>query len=294
VSHGFGGGIARHLDDLEALLEGHAHVLRLKPDRPGYVMLAWRDAALWFRADHEWSAMTGLLGAIGIDRVHFHHVDGLPREALDLPRALGCPHDLTLHDYFPACANYHFADVAGRFCGGEPGCMRCGDAAPAPWGLTVEGWRALFAPLLSKAERVIAPSEDAAQRMRRFFPAVSPVVWPHPEPAGPQERRPVRVLVPGAISPAKGLELIEGCIADAAKRALPLHFRILGFTARPLGSWPETPVSVAGQYPEYIRKQLHDFKARRRTNDAGNMTSVAGTLSEDDIENLSHYIANLN
>ena len=51
---------------------------------------------------------------------------------------------------------------------------------------------------------------------------------------------------------------------------------------------------VAGQYPEYIRKQLHDFKARRRTNDAGNMTSVAGTLSDDDIENLSHYIANLN
>ena len=51
---------------------------------------------------------------------------------------------------------------------------------------------------------------------------------------------------------------------------------------------------VAGQYPEYIRKQLEDFKARRRTNDAGNMTSVAGTLSDEDIENLSHYIANLN
>jgi len=51
---------------------------------------------------------------------------------------------------------------------------------------------------------------------------------------------------------------------------------------------------VAGQYPEYIRKQLQDFKAKRRTNDAGNMTSVAHTLSASDIENLSHYIANLN
>lgn len=50
---------------------------------------------------------------------------------------------------------------------------------------------------------------------------------------------------------------------------------------------------VAGQYPEYVRKQLHDFKAKRRTNDAGNMTSVAGTLSDDDIENLAQYIANL-
>ena len=51
---------------------------------------------------------------------------------------------------------------------------------------------------------------------------------------------------------------------------------------------------VAGQYPEYVKKQLSDFKAKRRTNDAGNMTSVAGTLSDDDIENLAHYIANLN
>ena len=51
---------------------------------------------------------------------------------------------------------------------------------------------------------------------------------------------------------------------------------------------------VAGQYPEYIQKQLRDFKAKRRTNDAGNMTSVAATLSDDDIVSLSHYIANLN
>jgi cytochrome c553 len=51
---------------------------------------------------------------------------------------------------------------------------------------------------------------------------------------------------------------------------------------------------VAGQWPEYVVKQLKDFKARTRTNDAGNMTSVANTLSDKDIENLSHYIGSLN
>ena len=50
---------------------------------------------------------------------------------------------------------------------------------------------------------------------------------------------------------------------------------------------------VAGQHYKYVKKQLEDFKARRRTNDAGNMTSVASTLSDQDIENLSQYIANL-
>jgi cytochrome c553 len=51
---------------------------------------------------------------------------------------------------------------------------------------------------------------------------------------------------------------------------------------------------VAGQNYEYVVKQLQDFKNRRRTNDAGNMTSVAGTLSDQDIENLAHYITTLN
>ena len=50
---------------------------------------------------------------------------------------------------------------------------------------------------------------------------------------------------------------------------------------------------VAGQHYEYIKKQLSDFKARRRTNDAGNMTSVASTLSDEDIENLAQYATSL-
>ncbi len=51
---------------------------------------------------------------------------------------------------------------------------------------------------------------------------------------------------------------------------------------------------VAGQNYEYVVKQLQDFKHRRRTNDAGSMTSVAGTLSDQDIDNLAHYITTLN
>jgi cytochrome c553 len=54
----------------------------------------------------------------------------------------------------------------------------------------------------------------------------------------------------------------------------------------------ETP-RVAGQQYDYIVKQLTDFKARRRTNDAGTMTAVAGTLSDADIENIANYIAGL-
>jgi len=50
---------------------------------------------------------------------------------------------------------------------------------------------------------------------------------------------------------------------------------------------------VANLQYEYVIKQLADFKAHRRTNDAGNMTAVSGTLSDQDIEDLGHFLAGL-
>ena len=50
---------------------------------------------------------------------------------------------------------------------------------------------------------------------------------------------------------------------------------------------------VAGQQPDYVIKQLRDFKARTRTNDAGNMTAVAQTINDGDIIDLAHYLVSL-
>ena len=50
---------------------------------------------------------------------------------------------------------------------------------------------------------------------------------------------------------------------------------------------------AAGQHYQYTVTQLKDFKARTRTNDGGNMTSVAQTLSEQDIDNLAQYLTSL-
>lgn len=50
---------------------------------------------------------------------------------------------------------------------------------------------------------------------------------------------------------------------------------------------------AAGQHYEYTRKQLLDFKNKNRTNDAGNMTAVMRTISDEDIDALAAYIASL-
>jgi cytochrome c553 len=50
---------------------------------------------------------------------------------------------------------------------------------------------------------------------------------------------------------------------------------------------------VGGQHYEYIVKQLRDFRAKARTNDAGNMTSVTNNLTDDQIDALAQYVTNL-
>jgi cytochrome c553 len=50
---------------------------------------------------------------------------------------------------------------------------------------------------------------------------------------------------------------------------------------------------LAGQHPQYLKKQMLDFKSRARTNDAGTMTSLSATLSDENIEDIVQYLAGL-
>lgn len=50
---------------------------------------------------------------------------------------------------------------------------------------------------------------------------------------------------------------------------------------------------LAGQPYDYLVKQLRGFKAGTRPDIDGNMASSAQPLSDQDIENLAHYIAGL-
>lgn len=254
ATHARGGGVARHVRELAALLAPRADVLVLRPHRRSFVALEGtgehRDARLWFHRDDDWAALMEILRALGVARLHFHHVQGLPPHVLDLGRAIGCPWDVTVHDYYPVCPQYQLTDATGRYCG-EPdaaGCARCLAANPAQWPMDIEQWRAAFGRLLGDAARVIAPSRDAAARIVRHFPQVAPVAWPHAEPrALPAAAR--KVLVLGGLSPAKGMQTLLACARDAGERGLALRFRVVGHLAWPVDG-EDLPVSFTGEYPE--------------------------------------------
>jgi cytochrome c553 len=51
---------------------------------------------------------------------------------------------------------------------------------------------------------------------------------------------------------------------------------------------------IRGQHPEYLAKQLQDFKSGRRNNDGGVMQRIARSLAQSDIEDIADYFSTLN
>ena len=256
ISHPWGGGIRRHMADLALFAAGRCEVLYLEPAAGDTVRLYWPRAgeafAAYFTLPAELPALARTLRAIGIARLHFHHVHLLPQAILDLPSAVRIPYDCTLHDYFAICPQYHLVTEDGHYCG-EPdraGCTACLARRPGKWGLDITEWRSVFGRLLGGADRVIAPSRDVARRIGRYFPDLAIDVWPHPEPVAPALPPIVRVVVLGNLSPEKGLRVVAACAADAKARSLPVVFRVIGSTTEPVPQSPAVPLTIHGQYDD--------------------------------------------
>src|SRR5947208_12526830 len=50
---------------------------------------------------------------------------------------------------------------------------------------------------------------------------------------------------------------------------------------------------LAGQRPEYITKQVRDFRDLRRSNDGGQMQATASEVGDDDLEKAAAYFGGL-
>lgn len=263
VAHQLGGGTEKHVRDLACLLEPQFEVLILRPDGEDKVTLEWarrgEEFKLYFSIPTNFQDLFRLLQQIKVVRVHFHHLIGHHTLMALLPQKLQVPYDYTLHDYFPICPQFNLTLSDGRYCG-EPnidGCNTCLKERPSQWRLDITAWRGYFLNFLVGAERVIGPSRDVIDRVKKYLPEVNFIYLPHPEP------KIIKVLVLGMMSPAKGALQLESCARDAKKRNLPLSFRVLGcpyYEKLPISilgdSEPDLPLTFSGSYTDSDLSEL--------------------------------------
>lgn len=79
----------------------------------------------------------------------------------------------------------------------------------------------------------------------------------------------------------------DAALAKAGKDKVPMCMGCHGEKLQGQGQFP----GLAGQHPQYLGKQLHDFKSGARK--AGAMNAVSQSLSEDDIKAIAAYLGSL-
>ena len=270
VSHAYGGGVEKHVEDLVALMRKDIRVEILRP--LGLNALALEDACgnQVVMPKTYWPQVIETLKSRQYDRIHVHHVHGHSSEVLSLHRVLQRPVDVTLHDFGTFCPQYNLTTPAGTYCG-EPApnnCQTCLNERPHAWGWSIAEWRVRFGAWLQEADRVFVPSSSAALRIQKHWPSLAVQILPHPprhewmspvrvydtvSPVAANTsldtgREILKIGVMGGVSNSKGLNTLRACAALAAVRKLPMCFVVMGYTGEHLPQWPDLPVIVTGEY----------------------------------------------
>ena len=280
VTHAGGGGVDRVVAQRCAALRAagwRALVLRPQGGQCRVEDDEGHYPNLLYRLPRELPRLAALLRGDRPAHVELHHLLGHDASVLDLAAALGVPWDAYVHDYAWFCPRISLLSYGRRYCG-EPEMSGC-EACIADLGshleesISVRELVARSARALGGARQVIAPSADAAARIRRHFPAIQPLVvpweldparYPAPGRAAARRRARRRIAVVGALGPEKGYDVLLACVRDAQARTLPLEFVVVGHTEDDARLLAAGPVFVTGRYEEceavaLIRDQNADF-----------------------------------
>lgn len=245
--HGRGGGSSHFLDLYERNIESTGrNVLRARTITTAPTLAVIGDRTFDLSSGRD--LLIDFARQRRVTRLVVNHLVDRPLEMMTWVRDLGgrldVPYDVILHDYFMLCPRIDLITGEGVFCEVAPpeACARC----VVNYGAEVREfdplfWRRDHLAFLEGAERIVAPSDDVAARMRRYLPR-SIAVWEPESDAGyPPEHaprvlpvEPLRIVTLGSLNVSKGLRVVQA-LADAVEQAgAPLLLSVLGAASEPL------------------------------------------------------------
>lgn len=273
VSHGWGGGTQRHVEELARHLREQAIFLLLSSQDNGPLRLRWLDERESFSQEFQWpseqAALVALLRELGVSHVHYHHLVGHTPEVMHLHEHLGVAYDFTVHDYYSACPQISLTTAQKTYCGeqGLAQCRACVHERPAPTQETIDAWQLRHRLFLHQARWVFVPSHDCAQRVQRYFPQARIRYAPHTDmlehPAAPVRAplplpapRHLRIFLVGGLSAIKGGDVAEAVALEAARLNAPIELHLLGYVFRTFKAQPEASLTIHGSYQEHDLPRL--------------------------------------
>lgn len=146
-----------------------------------------------------------------------------------------------VHDFYAVCPTYTLINDAGVYCHEQQKpevCNRCLRQAGCELTEDIQEWRTLFHGFLRGAKAVLAPSQSAADSIRKYYSDVDVCIqehavdsYVHPTfDAKVLEDEYLTIAALGAISEVKGAELIYETAEKIRKTKLPVRIKVIGIT----------------------------------------------------------------
>ncbi|MCC7328468.1 MAG: glycosyltransferase [Burkholderiales bacterium] len=230
--------------------------------------------------DESWPEFVGgIYTTFGIALVHLHNISACREGIVEALPALRVPYGYTVHDLNFACPTITFHGADGMYCGAQTDnavCSRC-LAAQRDFGrVDIAAWRDRHHALLRRAAFLIAPSQWAADTLRRYFADCPATVIAHGSPDGLPARLPgvrTTVMLPdddvptvallGAVGPDKGARRIERLAELARDRSAAVRFVLIGYMDVQHGPW-QSDDAVFTVHGRYEAADLPDLLAHYR------------------------------
>ncbi|MPV85326.1 glycosyltransferase [Ostreibacterium oceani] len=260
ISHGMGGGVDQHIEELSAILSTDAaHLLLVPHDDKGGATLSLSTSRqadrLYFQLPEQIDNLHEILRQLGITLIHYHHTFQCSSDLFVLPKILDLPYQITIHDYYLLGGNPTLSDETGVYPGYFDETLE-NPLYPYPKNMTRESFRATHRELLEQADRVIFPSQAARQIFGDIYHLPHVIIAYHAEPERKvtQSVKPImkktryQVGILGAVSREKGADFLEAVAVYAKKSQYPIDFIILGYGYKTLKN-----VNTTGPY---VRDEL--------------------------------------
>lgn len=254
------GGTPQTNEDLMKALHGEVECLVLRCRGPVMLLMLYSEGRYLPLARHvlgevpaplphrsaEYDRVVGeWLMRYRIRLVHIRHIAWHGLGLLEVAKRHGIPTVFSFHDYYAVCPSVKLLDERQRFCAG-----RCtasaGECRQELWPAeqmpplkhqAIHEWQRAFAAVLPAADALITTSSRAREIITGIYPKLDDArfrVIPHGRDFGqmqalaepPQPGEPLRVVLPGFISLAKGAALLQGLVVRA--RALNLELHVVG------------------------------------------------------------------
>ena len=277
-THIHGGGVEKAVCDYVRSRKDKVNFLKLQRSaRKGFYRISSAidnlDFDIEFSPRYSPSVFESVLEIAKVSRLHIHHVMDFDRRMLDMIDKLVTPIDLYIHDYWTICPQITLTTSKGRYCG-EPDAVHCniciagrGERTHAPLadGLAtnINSWRRQYKGLFDRAESIIAPSQDTANRINRYHPAAKVVVRYHEtqdpikntivslRPFAPDNK--LRVAILGSIGVHKGFYLVSDLQGEIERAGAPIELKVFGSTDPLLKMEHHVPTTGAYREEELVK-----------------------------------------